>query len=122
GARGDRYDLLVSATHASPRLNFAFQVGGGAVLHASYNHFFVPPPIEGVLSSSAGLTAQIREIGVALPALEPITEDQFEAGGSASLGPFRLALTGYYRATDNPVPTTGWPHPRGFPFGAFLPR
>jgi len=56
--RLDRYDLLVSATHVSPRVNLAFQVGG-----------------EAVLSSSAGLTRYIQEIGVALPALEPTTED-----------------------------------------------
>jgi hypothetical protein len=35
GVRIDRYDLLVSATHASPRVNIAFQAGGGTVLHAS---------------------------------------------------------------------------------------
>jgi outer membrane receptor for ferrienterochelin and colicins len=56
GVRVDRYDLAIMATHASPRLNLAVEVGGGAVVHASYNHFFVPPPIEGVLSSAAGLT------------------------------------------------------------------
>jgi len=54
----DRYDLLISATHVSPRLNLAFQVGGGAVsVHASYNHVFVPPPIEDVLSSAEEHTA-----------------------------------------------------------------
>ena len=63
GLRVDRYDLLVSETHASPRVNLAFRIGDATVLHASYNHFFVPPPIEGVLSSSAGLTRLIEEIG-----------------------------------------------------------
>ena len=29
----------------------AFGLTDETVLHASYNHFFVPPPIEGVLSS-----------------------------------------------------------------------
>jgi outer membrane receptor for ferrienterochelin and colicins len=119
GVRLDRYDLLVSATHASPRVNLAFQLGGGAVLHASYNNFFVPPAIEGVLSSSAGLTAQIREIGVGLPALEPTTEHQFESGASALAGPLRLALTGYYRATDNPVHTTVWPDSRIYSYASF---
>src|SRR4029079_15176165 len=59
GVRVDRYDLVLSKTQVSPRLNAAYQFGD-SVLHASYNHFFVPPPIEGVLSSAAGLTAAIR--------------------------------------------------------------
>ena len=119
GVRLDRYVLLVSATHASPRVNVSFQVGGGAVVHASYNHFFVPSPIEGVLSSGAGLTARIQEIGIPLPPLEPTTENQFEIGASAAAGPFRLALTGYHRASDNPVHTTVWPDARIYSYASF---
>ena len=119
GVRLDRYDLLVSATHLSPRVNLAVRIGGGGVLHASYNHFFVPPAIEGVLSSSAGLTAFIEEIGRPLPALRPTTEDQFELGLSAPAGPLRLVMTGYYRATDNPVHTTVWPDSRIYSYASF---
>ena len=119
GVRLDHYDLVVSATHVSPRINLAFQVGGDAIVHGSYNHFVVPPPIEGVLSTSAGLTAAIDEIGVALPPLEPTTEDQFEVGTSALAGPLRLAFTGYYRATDNPVHTTVWPDARLYSYASF---
>ena len=119
GVRVDHYSLLVSATHASPRINLAVQVGDNGVLHASYNRFFVPPPIEGVLSSSAGLTATISEIGVALPPLEPTTEDQFELGASGVAGPLHLALTGYYRTTDNPVHTTVWPDARIYSYASF---
>jgi hypothetical protein len=119
GVRVDHYSLVTSATHASPRVNFAFRALGNTVLHASYNHFFVPPPIEGILSSSAGLTQRIREIGVALPALEPATEHQFELGGSTTAGPVRLVLTGYYRETDNPVHTTVWPDSRIYSYASF---
>jgi len=45
GVRVDRYDLLITDTHVSPRVNVAIAVGGGAVVHASYNNFFVPPPV-----------------------------------------------------------------------------
>src|SRR5262249_30855409 len=62
GLRIDRHALVIADTHVSPRVNVAYRAGRGAVIHASYNHFFVPPPIEGVLSSSAGLTSQIREV------------------------------------------------------------
>jgi outer membrane receptor protein involved in Fe transport len=37
GVRVDHYNLVVSATHASPRVNVAIQAAGGTVLHASYN-------------------------------------------------------------------------------------
>jgi outer membrane receptor protein involved in Fe transport len=89
------------------------------VLHVSYNHFFVPPAVEGVLSSSAGLTARIDEIGRPLPALEPTIEDQVELGGSGSVGSLRLALTGYYRATESPVHTTVWPDSRIYSYASF---
>jgi outer membrane receptor protein involved in Fe transport len=119
GVRLDRYDLLISATHASPRVNVALQVGGGAVLHASYNHFFVPPPIEGVLSSAAGLTQRIREIGVALPPVQPTTENQFELGAVSPAGPLQIGVTGYYRASNNPVHTTVWPDARIYSYASF---
>ena len=119
GLRVDRYDLVTTATHASPRMNLAVQLGGATVLHTSYNHFFVPPPIEGVLSSSAGLTRSIEEIGIALPGIDPTIEDQFEAGIATSRGPLQLALTTYYRATDNPVHTTVWPDSRVYSYASF---
>jgi outer membrane receptor protein involved in Fe transport len=119
GLRLDRYALVIADSHVSPRVNIAYRAGHGAVLHASYNHFFVPPPIEGVLSSSAGLTNQIREIGVALPPLRPATEDQWELGGSLTSGPLQLGVTGYYRATDNPVHTTVWPDARIYSYASF---
>jgi outer membrane receptor protein involved in Fe transport len=119
GLRVDRYDLLIAAMHASPRLNLAVQMGGGAVVHASYNHFFVPPPIEGVLSSAAGLTARIAELGVALPPVQPTTEHQFELGASAPAGPLQIGVTGYYRASDNPVHTTVWPDARIYSYASF---
>ena len=40
------------------------------------------------------------------------TENQFELGGSMSSGLLQLNVTGYYRATDNPVHTTVWPDAR----------
>jgi len=118
GVRIDRYDLVLSRTHVSPRINAAYQFGN-SVLHASYNHFFVPPPIEGMLSSAAGLTTSIREIGIALPPVQPTTEDQFELGATAPAGPLRVGVTGYFRATKNPVHTTVWPDSRIYSYASF---
>ena len=119
GARADRYDLAVTAAHLSPRANLAVRAAGGAVVHASYNRFFVPPPIEGVLSSSAGLTRFIQEIGRGLPPLEPTIEDQVELGVTAPLRALRIGATGYFRASDNPVHTTVWPDSRVYSYASF---
>jgi hypothetical protein len=119
GLRLDRHALVIDEAHVSPRVNVAYQAGRGVVIHASYNHFFVPPPLEGVLSSSAGLTGQIKEIGVALPPLRAATENQFEFGGSMSSGFLQLNVTRYYRATDHPVHTTVWPDARIYSYASF---
>jgi hypothetical protein len=100
-------------------VNLAVRAFGGTVLHASYNRFFVPPPVEGVLSSSAGLTRSIGEIGIALPPLEPTIEDQVEAGVTIPLRPIEVAVTGYLRTTDNPVHTTVWPDSRIYSYASF---
>jgi outer membrane receptor protein involved in Fe transport len=118
GVRLDRHALLVTSTHASPRVNLAVRVGE-AIAHASYNRYFVPPPIEGLLSSSAGLTQRINEIAVALPALAPTIDDQLEAGVTMPLPGVRLAATGYVRATDHPVHTTVWPDSRIYSYASF---
>ena len=119
GVRVDRYELVVSETHASPRVNLAFRIGDRAVVHASYNHFFEPPPIDGVLSTSSGLTALIEQIGTALPPLKPATGNQFEVGASGALGPLRLGLTGYYRKAVDAVHTTVWPDSRIYSHASF---
>jgi hypothetical protein len=119
GVRVDHYSLLLSETHASPRVNVAVQIGRGAVVHASYNNYFVPPPVEGVLSSAAGLTTFIEEIGVPLPPVQPTTEHQFEIGAVAPTGPLQIGVTGYYRTSDNPVHTTVWPDSRIYSYASF---
>jgi len=41
------------------------------------------------------------------------------ANQNVAAGPFRLALTGYQRATDNPVHTTVWPDARIYSYASF---
>ena len=114
GLRFDRYSLATSDTHFSPRVNLAYRfAGSGTVLHASYDHFFVPPAVENVLISSAGLTRFLQDFPVPLPPLQPIRENQFEVGASQQIpGGIRVALTGYYRKSDNPVHTVLFPDSR----------
>jgi len=121
GVRVDHYGLVVTRTHASPRLNLAYRFGpAGTVAHASYNHFFVPPPIENLLSSSAGLTRDIAEIGRALPPLPPTVENQVELGVAQPLaGGVQLAVTSYYRRGRDEVHTTVWPDARIYSYASF---
>src|SRR5437667_385935 len=121
GLRFDRYSLATSDTHFSPPVNLAYRfAGSGTVLHASYNHFFVPPAVENVLISSAGLTRFLQDFPVPLPPLQSIRENQFEVGASQHIpGGIRVALTGYYRNSDNPVHTVLFPDSRIYAYANF---
>jgi outer membrane receptor protein involved in Fe transport len=120
GMRFDRYSLAVSASHLSPRVNTAYRFPAGTVLFGSYNHFFVPPPIENVLAGSAGLTRLVTEIGEPLPPVRALTEDQFEAGVTHPIvGLGSVGLTGYYRVSDDPPHTSILPDSRFYTYASF---
>ena len=120
GLRFDRYSLVISESHASPRLNAAYRFGAGTVLFASYNHFFVPPPIENVLAGSAGLTSLVSEIGAALPPVRAIKENQFELGVTQPVTrAMNVGVTGYYRRSDDPAHTSLFPDSRFYTYASF---
>lgn len=120
GARFDRYSLEISESHVSPRVNAAYRLTAGTVLFGSYNHFFVPPPIESVLAGSAGLTRLLSEIGQPLPPIRALTEDQLEAGVTQQIaGGARVGVTGYYRASDDPPHTSILPDSRFYTYASF---
>ncbi len=121
GLRFDRYSLARSDFHFSPRLNVAYRfLRTDTVLHGSYNHFFVPPAIENVLASSAGLSRFFHEVGEALPPLRPVIENQFELGVTH---PFhrnlRLGLTGYYRLSNDQLHSVLLPDSRVYTYANF---
>jgi outer membrane receptor protein involved in Fe transport len=120
GLRFDRYSLAISESRLSPRINAAYRFPAGTVLFGSYNHFFVPPPIENVLAGSAGLTRFLSEIGRPLPPLKAIKEDQFEAGVTHPIvGIGSVGITGYYRASDDPPHTSILPDSRFYTYATF---
>jgi outer membrane receptor protein involved in Fe transport len=121
GVRVDRYSLVIARTHASPRVNLAYRLGPrGTTIHASYNHLFMPPPMENILSGSAGLTEFVQEVGRPLPALPSAVENQFEVGLTQ---PFsagtQLGVTGYYRRGHDAVHTIIWPDARIYSYASF---
>jgi outer membrane receptor protein involved in Fe transport len=120
GLRFDRYSLAVSESHLSPRVNAAYRLRTGTVLFGSYNHFYVPPPIENVLASSAGLTSLVAEIGTPLPPVRAIKENQFEAGVTQPIaGALNVGVTTYYRLSDDPPHTTLFPDSRFYTYASF---
>jgi outer membrane receptor protein involved in Fe transport len=120
GLRFDRHSLAISDSHFSPRLNLGYAFRSGTVLYGSYNHYFVPPPVENVLAGSAGLTSLISEIAIPLPPLRPIVENQFELGVVQPVARrLRVGVTGYYRISDNAVHTVLFPDSRFYAYANF---
>jgi outer membrane receptor protein involved in Fe transport len=120
GLRFDRHSLAISESHVSPRVNAAYRFPSGTVLFGSYNHFYVPPPIENVLASSAGLTAFVSEVGRPLPPVRSIKENQFELGVTQPIaGTMTLGITSYYRLSNDPPHTTLFPDSRFYTYASF---
>ena len=120
GLRFDRYTLAISESHLSPRLNAAWRLPIGTVLFASYNRFFVPPPIENVLAAGAGLTRFVSEIGRPLPPVRALTEDQVEVGMTHPVPAIgSVGITGYYRSSDDPPHTSILPDSRFYTYASF---
>jgi outer membrane receptor protein involved in Fe transport len=120
GLRFDRYSLAISESHLSPRLNAAYRLSSGTVLFGSYNHFYVPPPIENVLASSAGLTRFVSEVGRPLPPVRSIKENQFELGATQPIaGIMNVGVTSYYRLSNDPPHTTLFPDSRFYAYASF---
>lgn len=120
GLRFDRHKLVISESHISPRVNAAYRFASGTMVFGSYNHFFVPPPIENVLAASAGLTSLVSEIGRSLPPVRAIKENQFELGITQSLArAMTLGVTSYYRLSDNPAHTSLFPDSRFYTYATF---
>jgi len=120
GLRFDRYSLAISESHVSPRVNAAYRFSSGTVFFGSYNHFFVPPPIENVLASSDGLTRFVSEVGRPLPPVRSIKENQFELGVTQTVaGAVNLGVTSYYRLSNDPPHTTLFPDSRFYAYASF---
>jgi outer membrane receptor protein involved in Fe transport len=120
GVRFDCYSLVISESHVSPRVNAAYRLPAGTVLFGSFNHFYVPPPVENVLASSAGLTSLVSEIGRPLPPVRAIKENQFELGVTQPIaGVMNVGITSYYRVSDDPPHTTLFPDSRFYTYASF---
>jgi outer membrane receptor protein involved in Fe transport len=101
-------------------VNAAYRFPSATVLFASYNHFYVPPPIENVLASSAGLTAFVSEVGRPLPPVRSIKEEQVEVGATQPIADtVNVGVTSYYRFSNDPPHTTLFPDSRFYTYASF---
>jgi len=100
GLRYDQYSLVTSDRAFSPRVNLAYALDGGrTVLHAAYNRFFSPPPIENLLlSARLGFRGQPPRVS---------RSNHFEAGASRSVRDrLVVRLTAFWRADENSFENT----------------
>lgn len=91
GLRYDYFDLIDSDSQLSPRVGMAYHFSRtNSVLHAAYNRYFSPPPIEySLLASFLGNNATDPDQRVGN--VRAYTQDYFEAGWAQELHP-RVSL------------------------------
>ena len=91
GVRYDYFDLVDTGVQTSPRVGFAYHfTKTKSVLHAAYNRYFSPPPIEySLLASFLGHNAIDPDQRVGN--VRPYRQNYFEAGWAQELHP-RVSL------------------------------
>ena len=87
GVRYDYFNLIDGAAQVSPRIGAAYHLKRSkSVLHAAYNRYFSPPPIEySLLASFIGSNAADPDQRVGN--VRPYTQNYFEVGWTQELRP-----------------------------------
>ena len=102
GLRYDYFDLVDTAVQTSPRVGLAYHFKRtNSVLHAAYNRYFSPPPIEySLLASFIGNNAVDPDQRVGN--VRAYTQNYFEAGWAQELRPrVSLELNAYLHTGHN---------------------
>ena len=103
GVRYDYFDLVDTGVQTSPRVGLAYHfTRTNSVLHAAYNRYFSPPPIEySLLASFIGNNAVDPDQRVGN--VRPYTENYFEVGWAQELHPrVSLEVNAYLHTGHNP--------------------
>jgi hypothetical protein len=103
GVRYDYFDLVDTGVQTSPRVGLAYHFNRThSVLHAAYNRYFSPPPIEySLLASFIGNNAvdPAQRVGN----VRPYTQNYFEAGWAQELhSRVSLEINAYLHTGHNP--------------------
>ena len=102
GLRYDYFDLVNTGVQSSPRAGLAYHfTKTNSVLHAAYNRYFSPPPIEySLLASFLGHNAVDPDQRVGN--VRPYTQNYFETGWTQELHPrVSLELNAYLHTGHN---------------------
>jgi hypothetical protein len=102
GVRYDYFDLVDTGVQTSPRVGLAYHFAKTkSVLHAAYNRYFSPPPIEySLLASFLGHNAV--KLDQRVGNVRPYTQNYFEAGWAQELRPrVSLELNAYLHTGHN---------------------
>lgn len=102
GLRYDYFDLVNTAVQTSPRIGLAYHFPAtNSVLHAAYNRYFSPPPIEySLLASFIGNNA--ADPSQRVGSVRAYTQNYFEAGWAQELHPrVSLELNAYLHTGHN---------------------
>jgi hypothetical protein len=102
GVRWDHFNLLNTFVQISPRVGVAYHIAKThSVLHAAYNRFFSPPPIEyQLLAGFLGNNNPDPALRVGNP--QPYRQHYFEAGWSQEINPKTiLEISAYRHYGDN---------------------
>jgi outer membrane receptor protein involved in Fe transport len=102
GARYDHFDLVTTGVQLSPRVGLAYHIQPTkSVLHASYNRYFSPAPIEySLLASFIGNHAidPAQRVGN----VRPYTQNYYEVGWAQELHPrITMELNAYLHTGRN---------------------
>lgn len=102
GLRYDYFDLIDTGVQVSPRVGLAYHIARtGSVIHAAYNRFFSPPPLEySLLASFIGHTTP--EIAQRVGDVRPYTQNYFEVGWEQELADrISLEINAYTHSGHN---------------------
>ena len=102
GLRVDYYNLLIKDTAVSPRIALSFYLpGADALLRASYDRTFHPPPMENLLLSSAAASFDFDDVEGAL-AVPASRANFFEVGlRKPFANRLRMDVSHYWRTFRN---------------------
>jgi hypothetical protein len=103
GVRYDYFDLADSFAQVSPRAAIAYHIPHSrTTVHAAYNRFFSPHPLEYALLANYFGT-QAPDPGDRVGRVKPYRQRYFEAGTATELNPKVLVeLNGFYHHGDTP--------------------
>ena len=102
GLRYDYFDLITTQVQVSPRIGLAYHIRPTrSVLHAAYNRYFSPPPIEySLYASFLGNTDEDPDLRVGN--VRAYTQNYYEVGWAQELHPrISLELNAYVHTGNN---------------------